>query len=161
MSTQKNILVVFYSRSGKTKKVAEEISKSLNCDIEEIKETISRKGIFGWLKSGYQNATRKFPPILPIEKDPANYDLVLIGAPVWAGISAAPARTYIRENISKIKNIALISTKGGSSTEKIINYFEELSGKKAIAFLDLVDKSIKKDSYSEKLTKFIDEIRNS
>ena len=45
-------LVVFYSRTGNTKRIAEDISKTLNADIEELYDAKGRKGITGWLVSG-------------------------------------------------------------------------------------------------------------
>jgi len=46
------ILVVFYSRSGRTKKIAEAISDILKCDKEEIFDLKNRKGIPGFLSAG-------------------------------------------------------------------------------------------------------------
>lgn len=45
-------LVVFYSRTGNTKKVAEALARELKCDTDEILETKSRKGILGYIFAG-------------------------------------------------------------------------------------------------------------
>lgn len=51
-------LVAFYSRTGNTKKLAEEISKILEADIEEIRDKKDRSGAIGWLFAG-KDATSK------------------------------------------------------------------------------------------------------
>ena len=43
------VLVVYYSRTGNTKFVAEAIAQSLEADIEEIKDGKNRMGVFGFL----------------------------------------------------------------------------------------------------------------
>ena len=45
------ILVVFYSRSGNTRRVAEEIIDALDCDIEELFDTQNLSGALGYLRS--------------------------------------------------------------------------------------------------------------
>ena len=45
------ILVVYYSRTGNTKFVAEEITAELNADMEEIVDLKSRGGKMGWLSA--------------------------------------------------------------------------------------------------------------
>jgi len=51
-------LVVYYSRTGHTKKVGDGIAKELQCDSEELIDTVNRSGPIGWLNSGRQ-AMRK------------------------------------------------------------------------------------------------------
>ncbi|MFX0004733.1 MAG: flavodoxin, partial [Promethearchaeota archaeon] len=64
-------LVVFYSRTGTTKKIAELISKSINCELEEIIDTKKRTGfIIGFLKSGYAAMKEKLTIIEKIQKNP-------------------------------------------------------------------------------------------
>ena len=48
------VLVVYYSRTGNTKFVAEAIAQSLEADIEEIKDKKNRMGVFGFLRCGYE-----------------------------------------------------------------------------------------------------------
>ena len=50
-------LVVFYSRTGTTKKVGEALADLLQCDSEELIDTKKRKGPLGFLRSG-RDATR-------------------------------------------------------------------------------------------------------
>ncbi|WP_430650081.1 flavodoxin family protein, partial [Bradyrhizobium liaoningense] len=73
------ILVVYYSRTGTTRKVAQSLSAALSCDSEEITEAGSRKGIFGYLRSAVE-ARRQIPSrIAATVRDPSLYDLVVIG----------------------------------------------------------------------------------
>jgi len=58
-------LVVFYSRTGTTKRVAESISNLLKCDVEEVIDRKDRKGPLGCLKSGSDAMSKK----LTVKKD--------------------------------------------------------------------------------------------
>ena len=86
-------LVVYYSRSNITKKIAEEIQKELNGDIEEIKPLKSYEGKTGYAKAGYESVRRKTPEIEAVKHNPADYDLAVIGTPVWASTMASPVYT--------------------------------------------------------------------
>lgn len=149
-------LVVFYSRTGNTKKVAEEIAKILNADIEEIIDKKDRKGIVGWLKSG-RDATFKKSAEIEFVKNPIDYDLVIIGTPIWAFTMTPAIRTYLSEN--KFKKVAFFSTSGGSEGEKIFNEMEKIS-REPVATLSLLTKNwpaelnLEKEENSEKIKEF-------
>jgi flavodoxin len=53
------ILIVYYSRTGRTKKIAEKIQYRLNADIDEISDTKNRAGILGWLSAGRDAGSRR------------------------------------------------------------------------------------------------------
>ncbi|MHB1207593.1 MAG: flavodoxin family protein, partial [Rhodospirillaceae bacterium] len=89
------ILVVFYSRSGMTRRVAQVLAARLGCDLEEIAEAKGRRGIFGYLRS-VREARRKQPaPVAASAFNPSSYDLVIIGTPVWVWSLSSPVRGYL------------------------------------------------------------------
>ncbi len=110
MKKQK-ILVVYYSRTGNTKKVALNLAKKINADCEEIIDLKERNRIIiGWLVSG-KDATMKKMTEIEFKKDPSKYDLVIIGTPVWSWTVTPAIRTYLSEN--KFKKVAFFCTNGG------------------------------------------------
>jgi len=153
-------LVVFYSRTGRTKKVAESISSILGCDVEEIFDTKNRAGILGYLRSGWEASRRKTTVIREIKKDPALYDIVIIGTPLWSGLMSSPIRTYLLQNRDHFKDIAFFCTYGGSLSQEMFNEMGSLCGKKPRGLLGLKAKELMKESeYLQKVTKFIDEMK--
>jgi len=148
-------LVVFYSRTGNTKKVAEEIAAVLKCDIEEIIDTKDRSGVSGYLASGKDAMKKKLTVIKEIKNDPAQYDLILLGTPVWAGKMSTPVRTYIVQNKEKIKNAAFFCTMGGSGDAKTFVDMEEATGKKPAATMTVLAGEIKKGEYKAKVDEFV------
>jgi len=75
-------LVAFYSRDGHTKRVAEIIANALNAELDEIVDKKPRKGFLGFLRAGY-DATRRKTTEISFTKNPTDYDIVVIGTPVW------------------------------------------------------------------------------
>jgi flavodoxin len=149
------ILVVFYSRTGVTKKAAGAITDSLRCDSEEIFDTKSRDGIFGWLKSG-RDAMKKIPTLLKeTQKDPSAYDIVVIGTPVWAGNISAPVRTYLANNKGKFAKVAFFCTMGNSGGANTLAEMAEACGKSPVSTLELRACDVKKSAFSDKLVPFI------
>jgi flavodoxin len=155
-------LLVFYSRTGTTRKVAQEIAKSIGADVEELIDLEKRKGPLGLVRS-IRDAIRKTKASLQrIEKDPSAYDLVVIGSPVWGRNLSSPVRTYIDNNKKLLKKIALFCTSAGESklyASNCLNALEELTGQKAVAFLGLDRNDIKK-GFTAKIASFISVIQN-
>ncbi len=152
-------LVVYYSRDGHTRKVAEELSKELKCDIEEIKDTMDRSGPMGWLSAARQARTKALTKLQPIKNDPSKYDLVIIGTPVWAGNLSPPVRTYIADNKDKLKKVSFLITENARGDEATIKEMEVLSGKTAAGTLVVKAKEIKNGEYQDKIKKFADSIK--
>lgn len=132
------VLVVYYSRTGNTRKVAEALKERLNCDIEEIKSLKSYDGALGWIRAGKEASQKVHAKIEPAIKNPADYDLVIFGTPVWAWNISSPLRAYLAMNRGKFKRIAAFCTMGsdeGRSFEEIGEICQKTLDKKAM-FLD-------------------------
>jgi len=102
------ILVIFYSRSGKTKKIAEVISEILKSDKEEIFDIKNREGIVGFLSAGSDANLRRLTAIKEIKNNPSLYDLVIIGTPIWSSNISTPTRTYLFLYKEEFKKVAFL-----------------------------------------------------
>jgi flavodoxin len=153
------VLVVFYSLTGTTRRVANELVESLGADVEEIREVQSRSGVFDFIRSGYEAVAKVLPPIKPFEKDPAEYRLVVLGTPVWAGSMSSPMRTYITQNRERFRAVALFCTQGGETEGRTFLNMTELCGRTPVATLSLQHESVVKNTCAERLAEFADELR--
>jgi flavodoxin len=142
-------LVVYYSRTGKTKFVAETIAAELGSDIEEIVDLKSRDGKMGWM-SATQDASRgKETQIAPTTKNPNNYDMLIIGTPVWAFTLTPAIKTYLKKCDLSGKRVALFFTLGiclGQTVEKTKSLIpnSQFAGELAITTSIQNDEEIKK-----------------
>lgn len=148
------ILVVFYSRSGTTAKVARALASQLGAEIEEIREEKSRKGVKGYLQSAWEAGKKTMPSLKPSEKDPARYDLVVVGTPVWVGTIASPVRTYLDANKDKFSRLAFFTTQGGAQTQRVVGDLEAVSQRAPVALMEFTTKEVTKGGFQEKLDKF-------
>lgn len=135
-------LVVFYSRSGTTKRVAQDLAETLGAEVDEVIDKKSRKGILGILMAGY-DATRGKTTEIEFTKDPSEYDLVIIGSPTWNRRVTPAIRTYLLQNREKIKAAAFFATCMGNSG-KCLDQMEALYGNKALLKKTLPKKELEK-----------------
>jgi len=153
------ILVVFYSRSGKTKKVAGKISELLKCEIEEIIDMKNRKGIPGFLSAGTDANLRKLTAIKEIKNNPSLYDLLIVGTPIWSSNISTPIRTYLSLYKEDFKKVAFFCTRLGSDSEKVFNDMKNLSQKTPLALLELTSREVTRDQYMQKVKEFIKNLK--
>ena len=118
-------LVIYYSYSGHTKKIAEELAAKESAGIAQIMD-VKRPGRLKAYTAGCFAALRgKAWPIQPLDVDLSEYDRLILLAPVWAG-NPAPAFNAILEQLPEGKTIAVkMASAGGTSRcrerlEKII-----------------------------------------
>ena len=106
-------LVVYYSRTGNARFVAETIAAEVGADIEEVIDLKKRSGPIGFLTGGSDARRGKETEISPTTKSPAEYDLIIVGTPVWASRPSPAIITYLKKNDLSGKKVALFFTHGG------------------------------------------------
>lgn len=118
-------IVIYYSRTGKTKLVAETIAEQKNADKIEIKDIRSRSGIHGFIKGAIETIATVKTDIIPKRVDLKEYDTVYIGTPVWAS-RPTPAINQIIANCNfEDKNVITFATLNGSGAENTIKILND------------------------------------
>ncbi len=150
-------LVVYYSRSGSTRKVAKKLAEYLDCDLAEIISKKSFKGPFGWLAGGRLAMKEEPVDIIEPEEKPEDYNLVIVCGPVWASNITPPIRKYLSTNKEKFRNVSYLLTFSGSGQDKVLEKLTETGGApvKTVQFSDFERKS---DVWTEKLTAYANEL---
>ena len=152
------VLMVYYSRTGITRKTTETIAEALrqagvDVEVEEIVEGRDRSGFMGWLRSGGDAMRKRKAPIEPVKADVAGFDLVAVGTPVWAWTAAPPACTFCREHGKDAKRVAFYCTMGSSGDKGTFKALTDLCEMEPVATLALIDRHVKKDDEEKFLAK--------
>ena len=151
-----SVLVAYYSRTNITKKLAEEIAAKLNADIEEINPKVNYNGKIGYMRGGKDAISEKIIDLEQTKYDPSNYDVVYLGVPVWAGKSATPMISYIKENEGKFNEVKFFVTAGSTGFEGTFEQMEKFVGKSPQKTLALTTKEVKHDEFKEDLASFVE-----
>lgn len=118
-------LVLYYSQTGTTEAVAQEIQQQLGADIEALQLELPYDGDFGQTIARCQQemAEGTVPAIKPISVNPADYDLIFLGYPVWFGTYAMPVSGLVNAQDFEGKKVVTFCTFGSgglqSSTEAL------------------------------------------
>lgn len=153
------ILIVYYSRTGTTKIVANELAKKLEADSEEIIDKKNRKGAINWIIAGRDAVLGRLTNIEDIRYNPADYDLVLVGSPTWAGRITPAIKTFTRNNIEKIKKLAIFTTQGSDKRQAAIDDFKKAFNKADMPELWVPTKDVIGNNYEEKINNFISKVK--
>lgn len=151
-------LIVYYSRTGVTAKVANTLAQACGADIERLQDLRPRDGAAGFLRSAWQG-WRKLPgEIAPAQRRPADYPFILLGTPVWSGQMSAPMRSYILRQREHFRRIGLFCTAGGDDGQDVLTSMAEMCNKLPIASLCLRQSDVLSDHYQQALADFAGEL---
>ena len=154
----KSCLIVYYSRSGVTARIAAALAESCGADLERIQDVHPRAGPSGYLRSAWQALRESPAEIEAPQRNPAEYPFIVLGTPVWAGHMSAPMRAYILRQREHFRRVAMFCTMGGSGGPKTIQAMAELCGKFPTASLCLRQKDVLAGRYPAALKDFADEL---
>jgi len=151
-------LVTYFSRTGRTRRIALEIASALNADVDPITESRSRAGLLGYWRSGREAWRRQAAEIEPATLDPSIYPLVVLGTPVWAGNISSPVRAYVGSHEGSFHQAAFFCTHGGTSAQKVFTELAELCATRPIATLAVTEHQIETESYAKNLRHFVERL---
>ena len=140
MADQYRKLVVFYSLEGSTRRIAAAIAETVGADQLELKpqKEINSQGFMKFVWGGSQVVTKKAPPLLPLEKNPADYDLLFIGTPVWAFSFAPALNTFFQTVRLNGKKVALFCCNEGGRGKTFENMRQALTGNEVLGEVEFI-----------------------
>ncbi|HEX7931623.1 MAG TPA: flavodoxin [Paraburkholderia sp.] len=127
------VLIVFFSRTGTTRLLAATLGSMVSADVMEISDGTERRGALGYLRCVIDSWRKRQAAIAPPALDASQYDLVVVGTPVWAGAVASPVRAYLAENRRKFRHIAFFCSLGGRGAQAVFDEMRALSGHAPVA----------------------------
>lgn len=93
--------VYYFTRTGRSKKVAEELAERYGTKAQEITDDVDWQGAMGYLKAGYEAFKNETRPAR-YNRPAANEELILV-FPVWAGTFPPAVRGFLeREGRAKV-----------------------------------------------------------
>lgn len=120
MKNEKKVLVAYFSATGNTKAVAEDLAKVMDATLFKIepKQPYSAADL-DWRDSTSRSSVEMHdvnsrPEIKDKVKDIAEYDIVFLGYPIWWYVAPTIINTFVDENNLNGKTVYCFATSGGS-----------------------------------------------
>jgi flavodoxin len=155
-----NVLIIYYSLTGNTEKVANAIEVATNATKVKLHETSSRSGLVGIFRMVYQAIFSRPSKINYIETDITQYDLLILGGPVWIAKLAPALRSYILKERKNFKEVAFFCTESSSGGANVFKCMENLCGKHPIATLEVTESEIKTGRHNNKINVFVESLKS-
>lgn len=130
------VLVVYYSASGNTERVAKDIADAAGADLFEITPTeVYSDDDLNWRNSDsrvsreHDDESLRDVPLTTTEvPDWDSYDTVFIGYPIWWGIAAWPVDNFVKANDFTGKTVIPFATSTSSGMGQSGNLLRDLAG---------------------------------
>ena len=120
LNMNNKVLIVYFSATGTTKKVAENLAKATGGDLYEIKplQPYTREDL-DWTndksRSSVEMKNKKYrPEIVDDNFSVSEYDTVFLGFPIWWGVAPTVVNTFLEKHAFSNKTIIFFATSGGS-----------------------------------------------
>ena len=156
-------IIVYYSMNGNVKQTAEMIAEKTGADLLALHpvKAYPDKGAMQFIWGGSAVTFKKKPDLEPYSFNASDYDLVIIGTPVWASNFTPPLRTFFENNDLTGKKIAAIATSAGGDSAKCLQAVKEAAHADSLAAaLSLIDPKEKpSEEVEKKISSFIEECK--
>ena len=131
-------LVIYYTYSGRTKAIAEELAVTEPADIVEIKE-VRRPGKLKAYTAGIVSSIKGSAwPVQPLDADFSKYDKLIMLSPVWAGNPAPAFNAMLKQLPSgKAISIKMVSRSGESDCRDRLEAIIKEAGGELVDFEDI------------------------
>ncbi len=154
-----NILIVYYSRTGNTKALVAVIARRIGAEVERIADKRSREGALGYYKCSLDQTFNLSPPLKPMRTDPSQYDIVLVGGPIWGSTCCTPIRTFLKGVEGTLAKVAFFCTMREGNEVMTFLDMQTHCGTEPFATLAVTEDEIGEVGMSEDVAAFAEQCR--
>lgn len=128
-------IVIYYSLTGTTRTIAQRIAAALDADLTEIRCTRYRARPLDYIRAAIDSVINHPSDAIFTHRPLGEYDLLIIGGPMWMRHIAVPVRQYLRINHLRAHRVAFFLAHAGSPPGTAFREMEKLIGKAPISAL--------------------------
>ena len=120
-------LVAFFSASGTTAAVAENLAKAAGADLYEIKPAVAyTRADLNWQDKNSRSSVEmrdksSRPELADTNANIADYDTIFVGFPVWWYVAPTIINSFLEAYDFSGKKVVLFATSGGSGFGKAVS----------------------------------------
>ena len=124
------MLIICYSQSGNTHRVAVEIQRQTQGELCQIYPwqpyPMTYRKLLSQVKKEIHDGY--CPRLLPVSCNLQDYDVIFVGTPNWCGTMAPPVAAFLSQNQLSGKNILPFCTHGGGGSGHIEEDIRKICG---------------------------------
>jgi len=154
-------LVAYYSLTGHTATVADAIAAHLGAETDAIVEQRARSGLLGAAAGAVSALLGRASAINVPARDPAEFDLVILGTPVWAAAQAPAVNAYIDTHRAALDRVAFFCTQGKAGAAATLARMERRLGQPPLATIEVNEGEIGGETLDNKIEAFLSDLRNA
>ena len=154
MSENSENLIVYYSRTGTARQVAETLAALSGWGLAEVRDETPRAGLFGDLRCVFDMLLHRAPAYRYEGPLPGGCNHVVVVAPVWLGRLAAPMRKFLLDHAPfscSLSAVCVMASRRGFRAEDDIAH---LTGKTPAPALVLKQRDVQSGAAAEPLAAF-------
>jgi len=150
-----NVLVVYHSRTGHCRTVAETLGQKRGWTLAEV---VYRQGLQTYGRCARDALLRGAPEIGYTGPDPARFDVVVLVSPIWCWRLCPPMRSFLQAMNAKLGSVAVLSCMGGSGAGNAVAEVERLIRRPVVAKIALRQDEVESGRHTDALQAFADEV---
>lgn len=133
-------IIIYYSLDGNVKLLSETMAQELGADILplKLKKEIKNDSFMKYFWGGKQVVMKETPELEKVDLNLDNYDLIILGTPVWAGSYAPALRSFLEQVNLSGRKVALFCSHEGGIGLTIANLKNKLRNSEIISSTDFL-----------------------
>ncbi|MDR3342398.1 MAG: NAD(P)H-dependent oxidoreductase [Treponema sp.] len=157
-------LVVYFSYEGNCSFIAEQLKGALNADILQLHlvDDKKRTGLAKYVWGGRQVMIKETPALKPYTVAMEQYDLIILGTPVWAGSPTPAMHAFLEHTKATLrgKKIALFCCHAGGKGKVFDKLAASLGENTLVGTIDFINPTKQdKQAVIEKLNGWVKQIQ--
>jgi hypothetical protein len=151
-----SILIVFYSYTGVSRRVAQLISAQQGWPMGEVSEVRPRSGGLGYLRCLLDSMLHLCPAVKYEGPDPAGFRTVVLVSPVWAHALCGPMRSFVSAHRGSLRRFAVLSTMGTAGAASVAAEVSRIVGRPPVLSAGLTQAEVQSGSGAQRAHAFGD-----
>ena len=153
-------LIIYYSLNGNTEYAAKLLADKTGSDLIRLspKSEPPKQGRMKFFIGGFRALFHTTPKLEPLSINLNDYELVIIGTPVWAGTYTPAIGSFLKEYNLKDKKVAIFVSSSSGEGDKTIKQLEDKIGVTSSLKLNLTDPLTHKETEDKKIEEFANKI---
>lgn len=137
------------------------IAKRLEADIQELVDKKGRAGMLGFLRAARDAMKKQTTELEPLKYQPGDYQLIVVGTPVWASNPAPAVRTFLQSHDLSGKKVALFCTMNAQGGEQACATLKDvIQGAEVVGHLAVAMKKTSQNQIEEKVTQWAAQLKS-